>query len=301
MQYDAIVIGASFAGVSAAMQLARALRTVCVIDAGSPRNRFAAHAHGIYGHDGIAPATITAQAQAQLLAYPTVTFIEGEAITARQDGPDQFSVGLASGDIHSARKIVLAHGVTDVLPEIAGISERWGQSVLHCPYCHGFEYAGQQLGVLRVMPGSLHQAQLISEWGPTTYFLNGVDDLDENDRLDLQRHNVIIEPAPIAELIGAAPALSGIRLTGGREIALDALFLAPSTRLAPLAEQLGCDFEEGPMGLYIRTDASKMTTIPGIYAAGDAATAMWNATLATADGVMAGVSLHRSLVFEVAA
>ncbi|MGH2549947.1 MAG: NAD(P)/FAD-dependent oxidoreductase [Thermomicrobiales bacterium] len=297
MQFDAIVIGASFAGVSAAMQLARARRSVCVIDSGLPRNRFAAAAHGIYGQDGVAPAQITAQARAQLLAYPTVTFIEGEAITARQDGPEQFSIGLASGDIHSAKRIVLAHGVTDVLPEIAGISERWGISVLHCPYCHGFEYAGQRLGVLRVMPGSLHQALLISEWGPTTYFLNGVEDLDEADRLELQRRNIVVEPTPIAKLFGPTPHLSGIHLTDSRAIALDALFLAPSTRLAPLAEQLGCDFEEGPTGLYLRTDPTKMTSIPNVYAAGDAATQMWNATLATADGVMAGVSVHRSLVF----
>lgn len=297
MQYDAIVIGGSFAGISAATQLARARRSVCVIDAGQPRNRFAEAAHGVYGHDGVAPAAINAQARAQLLAYPTVTIIDGEAISARQDGPEQFSVALASGDIHSAKRLVLAHGVQDVLPEIPGTHDRWGVSVLHCPYCHGFEYGGQQLGVLRVVPGSVHQAMLISEWGPTTYFLNGVDDLEAADRDELQRRNIVVEPTPITELLGTAPALSGIRLTDGREIALDALFLAPTVRMSPFAEQLGCEFEEGPMGLYIRTDAMKMTTIPGVYAAGDATTAMWNATFATADGVMAGVSLHRSLVF----
>jgi thioredoxin reductase len=295
--YDAIIIGGSFAGLSAAMQLARARRTVAIIDAGQPRNRFSHASHGFFGHDGRAPEELIAQARDQVLAYPTVSLIRAEAITARQDDAGSFQIGLASGESVSGSRLLLAHGVRDLLPELPGLRERWGVSVLHCPYCHGYEVAGQPLGVLRTMPGSLHQAQLIQEWGPTIYFLNGVDDLTETDRAELTRRGVTIEPTPIAELLGTGQDLEGIRLTDGRIIPLAALFLAPTTRIDGLAEQLGCTLEEGPTGPYLRTDMMKQTTIPNVFAAGDIAMAMWNATLASADGVMAGAAMHRSLVF----
>lgn len=297
MIYDAIVIGGSFAGLSAAINIARARCTVCIIDTGLPRNRFAAASHGFFGRDGARPTEMIAQARAQVLAYPTVTFVNGEAITARKEATGEFTIGLASGEMLAASRIVLAHGVQDVLPEIPGLRERWGESVLHCPYCHGYECSGRQLGVLRTKPTSVHQALLISEWGPLTYFLNGVDDLDENDRAALENRDITIEPAPIAELLGESSHLESIRLQDGRTRAIDALFLAPNTRMPGLAEQLGCAFDETLNGTVIRTDSMKQTTIPGVFAAGDAVTPMWNATLASADGVMAGAALHRSLVF----
>lgn len=297
MRYDVIVIGGSFAGLSAAMQLARARRSVCIIDAGQPRNRFAAHSHGFFGHDGANPLELITQARAMVLAYPTVSFITGEAISARKEADDRFTIALDSGDTHSASKLVLAHGVQDALPEIPGLGERWGVSVLHCPYCHGYEYFGQQLGVLRTRPGSPHQALIVSEWGPLTYFLNGHDDLDADTRAELERRTITIEPTPVAELLGEAPSLDGVRLSDGRFVEIAALFIAPEVRMPGLAEQLGCAFDETPNGLVIRTDAMKQTTIPGVFAAGDIATPMWNATLASADGVMAGAAAHRSLVF----
>lgn len=298
MHYDVIIIGGSFAGLSAAMQLGRARRSVCIIDAGQPRNRFAAHSHGFFGHDGANPLELIAQARAQVLAYPTVTLIDGEAIATRNETGDRFTVALASGETHSATRLVLAHGVQDALPEIPGLRERWGVSVLHCPYCHGYEYFGQQLGVLRTKPGSPHQALIVSEWGPLTYFLNGHDDISADDRAALEQRNITIEPAPVAELLGEAPSLDGVRLSDGRFVEIDALFIAPETRLPGFAEQLGCAIDETPNGLVIRTDPMKHTTIPGVFAAGDIATPMWNTTLASADGVMAGAAAHRSLVFD---
>lgn len=298
MHYDAIIIGGSYAGLSAALQLARARRTVCVIDAGRPRNRFADASHGFFGHDGAQPKEMIGQARTQLLAYPSITFIQGEAIAARQGDGAGFVVELGSGEAVAAHNLILTHGVEDILPDLPGLAERWGRSVLHCPYCHGYEFGGRRLGVLNVMPMSIHQALLIPEWGPTTFFLNGADTPEDTELEKLRKQNVVVEPAPVVGLEGDAPALAGVRLVDGQFVEIDALFIAPTTRLNSLAEQLGCAIDEGPMGPIIRTDEMKMTTVPGVYAAGDAAMMMSNVTLASADGVFAGLSLHRSLVFS---
>ncbi|UYV16693.1 NAD(P)/FAD-dependent oxidoreductase [Porphyrobacter sp. ULC335] len=298
MRNDAVVIGGSFAGLSAALQLARARRSVCVIDAGAPRNRFADASHGILGHDGKSPQTMVAEARAQLQRYPTVQMLEGVA-TSAEAMADGFEVGLADGiSLHAAR-LVLAFGISDVLPEIPGLAGRWGKSVLHCPYCHGFEYGGRRLGVLQTMPVSAHQALLIADWGPTTLFLNGADMPDATMQLQLARRGVAIEPRPIAGLCGEDAALSSLTLADGHEVPIDALYLAPRSRLnSPIAAQLGCVLDDGPFGAIIRTDAAKLTSVPGVYAAGDAARAPHNASWAAADGVTAGISLHQSLVFE---
>ena len=302
MTYDVIVIGGSFAGLSAAMQLARARRRVCVVDAGQPRNRFAAASHGFFGQDGEPPLAMIEQARGRLLAYPTVTFLQGTAVSARaQDEPARrFDVALQDSTALAARKLVLAFGVQDHLPDIAGLRERWGASVLHCPYCHGYEFAGRRLGVLYHAPGSAMHAQLIADWGPTTLFLNGDTTLDEAERARLLSLGIAIEPARIAALEGTGLALEGVRLADsqGRVVPLNALYVAAATRPAsPLAEQLGCAFDDGPMGPAIRTDANKLTTVPGVYAAGDATLMRHNATLASAEGVLAGVGAHQALVF----
>jgi thioredoxin reductase len=304
--FDVIVVGGSFAGLSAAMQLARARRRVCVVDAGQPRNRFAAASHGFFGQDGAPPLAMIEQARRKLAAYPTVSFVQGTVVSASApegSGP-HFAVTLHSGTPLAARKLVLAFGVQDGLPDIAGLRERWGASVLHCPYCHGYEFAGQRLGVLYHSPQSGMHAQLIADWGPTTLFLNGDTTLEPAERARLQALGIAIEPARIAALEGPGQALQGVRMApadGGGEprvVPLDALYVAATTRPAsPLAEQLGCAFHEGPMGPAVRTDANKMTTVPGVYAAGDLTLARHNATLASAEGVLAGVGAHQALVF----
>jgi len=297
MQHDAIIIGGSFAGLSAAIHIARARRSVCVLDAGSPRNRFANTSHGFFGQDGSAPLTMIANARAQLQAYPTVCSVAGEASTARAiDGG--FEVMLAGGETLTAAKLVLAFGISDELPNMPGIAERWGKSVLHCPYCHGFEYGGGRMGVLQTMPMSAHQALLIADWGPTTLYLNGGDMPGADMQAKLTCRGVAIEPSPIAALQGDGVGLSSLLLDDGRQSSIDALYLAPRTRLnSPIAEQLGCALDDGPFGPVIRTDAAKLTSVPSVFAAGDAARAPHNASWAAADGVTAGVSLHQSLVF----
>jgi thioredoxin reductase len=300
MRYDALVVGGSFAGLSAAMQLARARKNVCVVDAGAPRNRFAAAAHGFFGQDGVPPLKMIADARAKLLAYPNVTFIEGRVASAQADGAGGFVASLDGDRQLSAGKLLLAFGVQDGFPDgIAGVRERWGTSVLHCPYCHGYEFSGRRLGVLVEAPHPPEHAMLIAEWGPTTLFLNGNNTVDDEVRGKLKARGVTIEPGRIAALEGPAKDLSGVRLEDGRIVPLEALFMVPRTRPgSPLAEQLGCAFDEGHAGPVIRIDAMKMTTVPGVFAAGDAAMQMHNATLASAEGVMAGVSLHRAMLLD---
>ncbi|GKS98371.1 NAD(P)/FAD-dependent oxidoreductase [Acidovorax sp. SUPP3434] len=304
MRFDALVIGGSFAGLSAAMQIARARRSVCVVDAGAPRNRFAKASHGFFGQDGERPQDMIALARRQLLAYPSVTFKAGTATQARATGPvfegddGGFAVTLDSGELLAARKLLLATGVRDELPAVDGLRERWGATVLHCPYCHGYEVGGRPLGTLYAAPASVHHALLVADWGPMTLFLNGHEAPDAESLAQLSARGIALEPARIAGLEGVAPALSAVRLEDGRRVPIEALFVPPRTHMAsPLAEQLGCAFDEGPAGLVIRTDATQQTTVPGVFAAGDAAMPGHNATLASANGLMAGVWLHKALVF----
>ena len=294
--HDALIVGGSFAGLSAAMQLARARRRVLVVDSGLPRNRFAHASQGFLGQDGRAPAAILETARGQLLAYPAAELREDEATRASaRDGA--FEVALASGATVRARRLVLATGVVDELPGIPGLRERWGKSVLHCPYCHGYEVADGRLGVLAAGEHSLHQALLLPDWsGDVTLFTNGSFEATAEHRAKLAARGVRVEPRPVAELVGDGTALAGVRLRDGDVVALDALFTASRTRMAsPLAEQLGCAFDQGVFGPVIRTDAKKATTVPGVYAAGDAAREPHNATFASADGVAAGIAAQQSL------
>lgn len=298
MNYDVIIAGGSFAGLSAAMQLARARRRILLIDAGLPRNRYAAHAHGFLGQDGMPPEDIVARARAQLARYPTVDFLDGEAVNAAaRDGG--FELAMAGGQLARASRLILAIGLRDELPPLPGLQERWGRTVLHCPYCHGYEVADRPLGVMAAHPMSAHQAMLLPDWGPTTFFTQGEFEPDPEEARLLAARGVRVERSPIVELLGAAPAIDAVALADGRRVEVHALFVASRTHMAsPLAMQLGCAFDSGPQGPLIRVDDLRQTTVAGVYAAGDAAIPMSNATLASASGVMAGVCAHRSLVLQ---
>jgi thioredoxin reductase len=298
MTYDAIIVGGSFAGQSAAMQLARARRRVLVIDAGLPRNRFADAAHGFLGQDGRPPAEIMREARRQLEAYPTVDWLTAEAVEVSGE-IGAFTLRTADGRDHQARRLVLALGVRDTLPDIPGLRERWGASVLHCPYCHGFELRDRPLGVLASHPMSAHQAAMLPDWGPTTYFSQGRFEPDADQAALLNTRGAVIERSPIVELLGPAPELEAVRLADGRVLPLTGLFIAPKTQLASsLAADLGCVFQDGMTGPYLQVDEMKATSVPGVFAAGDATRQMHNATFASADGVMAGVAAHRSLMMD---
>ena len=290
--YDAIIVGGSYAGLSAATQLARARRKLLVIDGGQRRNRFADVSHGFLSRDGASPAEIAGEARKQLLAYPTVDWHDVQATKAEAiDGG--FAVTDAQGQRAEARRLVLALGVSDTLPAVPGLSERWGKSVFHCPYCHGYEVEGQ-IGVLAVRPDSVHHAFMLPDWGPTTYFLNG-QSLDAEARDKLAARGVGLEPEPIRAITGRAD----IELESGRTVRLGGLFTATGTRpSSDLAEQLGCMLDESPAGKFIRTDGMKATSVKGVYACGDAARAFGNVAFAVGDGAQAGASTHQSLMFS---
>ncbi len=296
MRYDAIVVGGSYAGLSAAIYLARAQWSVCVIDAGLPRNRFSPAAHGFFGQDGATPGDMITHARAQLELYPSVTVRHATAQTARV-ADDGFLLTLNTGDELSAVKLVLAFGIVDILPDIPGVVERWGKTVLHCPYCHGYEFSGRDLGVLATGPMSAHQARMISNWGPTTFFLHGQPEIDPEALAELQSAGVRIERTLVADLIGTEAGLEAVRLTDGRRVGIEALYIVPGLRLAsPIAEQLGCALEDGPAGRLIKVDASMMTSVLGVYAAGDLARPFGNAMLAAADGALAGGAASGALI-----
>ena len=301
LDYDAIIIGGSFAGLSAAIHIARGRKSVCVIDTGKPRNRYAESSHGFFSRDGAAAKSMIAIARDQVHAYPSVTMVDGEAVEARQI-ESGFEVRLSGDSFHRSKRLVLAFGIVDELPDIPGLRSQWGKTVLHCPYCHGYELAEKKLGVLRTGLMSAHQAQLIAEWGPTTYFLDGGPMPDGEILERLVRKKVRIVSERVSSLVGNDTTLSSVQLVGGRHVELDALYLAPPSRLASsIADGLGCKVRDGPFGPIIETDENRMTSVPGVYAAGDIARAPHNATWAASDGVTAGTALHQSLVFSPAA
>lgn len=291
-QLDAVIIGGSFSGLSAALQLARARRQIAVVDAGLRRNRFAAASHGFLAQDGQASAEIIAQAKHQLLRYPTVQCLEDNVLSIEKTG-DAFALTTSRGPLRAAR-VILATGVVDHLPEIPGLQERWGTSVFHCPYCHGYELHNGRIGVLATGPMSMHQALMLPDWGAVTLFLNQAFALDEEQAQALQARGVRVEHARVLRLAASASVV----LEDGRQLEMDGLFTASRTEPAgPLAQQLGCELEQGPLGAFVKTDAQKQTTAAGVFACGDLARAAGNVALAVGDGALAGAATHRSLMF----
>ncbi|WP_157016613.1 NAD(P)/FAD-dependent oxidoreductase [Mesorhizobium xinjiangense] len=296
MTFDTIIVGGSFAGLSAALYLARARRSVLVLDTGAPRNRFAAASHGFFAQDGSDPKAMLEIMRAQVAAYPTVQFRDLKALNATRK-EDRFRVTLENGGAVTGAKLLLAFGVSDILPDLPGLAERWGRTVIHCPYCHGYEFNDERFGVLNLSPMSAHQATLIPEWGPTTFFLNG-GTIEPDVAAKLDERGVTIEPEPVDCLVGEGTSLSAIRLRNGVEQPIDALFVGPRNRFnSDIAERLGCAVEEGPLGSVVTVDEMKATNVAGVYAAGDITRMGHTITFACADGVMAALAIHRSLVF----
>lgn len=298
--HDVIVVGGSYAGLAAALQLGRARRDVLVLDAGQRRNRFVSASHGFLGHDGASPDAIAAKGKAEVLAYPTVTWRDG-IVTEARTVSGGFAVR-AGSDEHLAKRLVLATGVVDELPPIPGLAERWGKSVFHCPYCDGYELAKGRLGVLAGGPLSTHYAMIVAEWaapGQTTLFLDESPEPNAEQLSELALRGIAIEDEKVVGAEGAEHGIA-LRLRSGRTRQLAGLFVMPHTQLpGGFDRQLGCEVETGPTGSpYFKTDATKETSVPGVFACGDAALALSAVSFAVADGVRAGAAAHQSLVFR---
>jgi thioredoxin reductase len=297
MIWDAIVIGGSFAGLSAAMQLARGQRKVLLLDAGEPRNRFATQSHGFFAADGAEPGELRGRAWQQLLAYPTVQFVQGRAITAEKAAAGSFCISAETGAQYQSKTLILATGLTDTLPAIPGVAQRWGKSVIHCPYCHGYEFRNRPIAVIATGEASIHQAAILPDWGPVTYFSQGQFMPDAEQLALLKRRGVTLEHSAVTAVEGEGFDISHLLLADGRTVATAVVYVAPKTAFGhTLAQQLDCELEQGPLGAYIKTDAMQQSSISGLFAAGDMASPMHNGMLAAAAGVKAGAAAHRVLM-----
>ncbi|MGV3490337.1 MAG: NAD(P)/FAD-dependent oxidoreductase [Devosia sp.] len=294
--HDVIIIGGAFAGLAAATQLGRARRNVLVLDTGLPRNRFAAHSHGFFTRDGAPPLELIAEARRQLAIYKTVELRTAHATGASRDG-DTFIVELESGEKLNTRRIILAHGMSDDLSALPpGADACWGKSVFTCPYCHGYEFGDQRLGLLLRMGDVLDLARFYKEWTSSfTLFTNG-NPVDDIARTALADMNVPIIDDTVLSFEHEAGNLRAI-VTAGGKIPLDAMFAHPPARLSTnIGVELGCELKDGHLGPFYATDNTQLTTIPGVYAAGDAANPMPSISYAVAAGVAAGTFAHRSLL-----
>lgn len=290
------VIGGSYAGLSAALQLARARRDVTVVDAGLRRNRFVDEAggtsHGFLSRDDVAPGAIAAEARRQLLRYPTVRWLNGIAQEASPCDGGLFTFRVGDDGVEATR-LVLATGVRDELPGVAGLSERWGRSVFHCPYCHGYELEAGAIGIIASSEMAHHHAIMLPDWGTPTLFLNDAYRPTDEDIAAFGRRGTRVEAARIVRIDGVADVV----LADGRTLSMNGLFTQPRTHIAsPIAAQLGCTLARGPMGEFIQVDAMQQTSVPNVFACGDAARAAGNVAMAVADGAMAGVAAHQSTI-----
>jgi thioredoxin reductase len=294
---DAVVIGGGPAGLSAALMLGRARRRVVVVDGGAPRNRVTAHAHGILGRDGIAPLDLLAEGRADLARYDAEMREGDVASVVRDDGG--FAVRLDGGARIAARTVVVATGLRDVLPDIPGLAELWGRGVAGCPYCDGWEVRGRRIAVLATGPGSMHQVQLLRQWSDDLVYLAGADGVpDAAAEAALIARGIRTEREPVARVHGA-DGLTGVTLTDGREIPLDAIFTAP--RLEPrdaVLVELGAERRE-VNGIGVATvDFAGRTSVPGLYAVGNVVDPFANVPVSMGQGAWVGGAVNGDLVLE---
>lgn len=289
--FDAAVIGGNFAGLQAALYLLRARRRVVLFDDGLPRNRFAAHSHGFLGHDGLAPATIQANALAQLRAYPTLTVVAARVLTVDTG----FRLGWDGGEVQ-ARRLILATGQRDILLDVPGLADCWGITANQCPYCHGYELADVPTGILLGdHPHAGHYLRQIIRWaGTLTVFDNGATLAPETLALITER-GLRYVPGPLEAFEHEAGRVRAVR-AAGIEVPLQAFYLASRSEPAsPFAAELGCEMVEGHTGPYVKTDTHQRTSVPGVFAAGDLASGMPAAIFATASGASAGLGCDMDL------
>lgn len=294
-QFEVIIIGGSYAGLSAAMALGRASRNVVVIDSGKPCNAPTPHSHNFLTRDGETPAAISAIAKKQVLQYPTVEFKEGTA-TAVEETDDRFTVKLAGDAIVRAKKVLLATGIKDIMPEIDGLAECWGKTVIHCPYCHGYEFKGLKTAVLANGDVAMHYAQLLRQWtGDLTLLTNGQATFTGEQRAKLEQHNVGIIETKIEELVQNDGNLDAIILEDGTSHNFPVMYYRPDFELPGFVQKL--NLEKDDFG-FIKTDDMMQTSVKGIYAAGDCTSMMRAVANAVATGNKAGAMINRDLSME---
>lgn len=298
--FDVLIIGGSNAGLSAALVLGRARRQVLLLDGGRPRNAPSPEVHSFLSRDGTPPAELRRIASEQLRPYTTVSLQSDVARSARRDD-DGFSVTTESGATHRARALLLATGVRDELPPLPGLAERWGTQVLHCPYCHGWEVRERPLAVLANAPWATQYALTIRGWSDdVTLLTDGPATLADEERQRLARHKVVVDERPLAALSDGTEGLVRVQFADGGAADYAALFYrSPQRQASDLAHQLGCAFNTPMPGVeLIQVDAMGQTTVPGVYAAGDAVNMTQQAIIAASEGLVAAGAINRALLAE---
>lgn len=286
-QFEVAIIGGASAGLSAALILGRSARKTVVFDAGEPRNRPAAHAHNVFTRDGESPLEILATAREQLKVYPSVTIVPERVITAaKEDG--LFRLETASGETFVVRKVILATGVKDILPEIEGIQALWGNKVIHCPYCHGWEVRNTPIAFIANDEVAAHQIPLLYNLNKDlTIFTNGTSTFSAEQQAKFRERGIRFIETQVIAIEDTADGIR-IRLADGEAHDKHAAYVRPA-RLQfhnELAVQLGCELDESGA---IKVDESQQTTIPGVFATGDVAHPMMHQVMvAVAGGLRAG-------------
>ncbi|MCC3160659.1 NAD(P)/FAD-dependent oxidoreductase [Hymenobacter sp. 15J16-1T3B] len=294
--YDVLIVGGSHAGLSAALVLGRSLRRVLVLDAGQPCNRQTPHSHGFLTRDGVPPAELAAIARAQLAHYPTVELRAATVVGAAADAAG-FRVETADGATHAGRKLLLATGLHDELPPIPGLAACWGISVLHCPYCHGYEVHHQPLAVLSGRDSGFEFARLIHHWSPDLRLLtNGPSQLSGDEAAHLAARGVTVIETPLQAVEHEAGRLRALRLADGTRLPLTALFArVPFRQASDLGTQLGLSLTDAGL---VAADEFGRTAVPGLYVAGDNSTLMRQVAAAVANGSKAAAFINHELIAE---
>jgi thioredoxin reductase len=293
---DVIIIGGSYAGLSAAMALGRSRRQVLVIDSGKPCNRQTPHSHNFITHDGATPAAIAALAKEQVLQYPSITFLTDTATHAAQQ-EDQFIITTASGQQYRGDKLLFATGLKDNMPAIPGFAACWGISVLHCPYCHGYEVREEKTGILAQGDGAFEMVKLILNWtADLTVFTNGPANFTPEQEAQLTAHQVRVITKPITHFQQEKGQIQEVVFEDGSRESITAMYARPPfTQHSDLPALLGCNIDE--MG-FITVDEFQQTNVPGIYAAGDNTTRLRAVSAAIGGGGKAGAFINHALIQE---
>lgn len=294
--YDAIIIGGSYAGLAAGMALGRALRNVLIVDSGDPCNKQTPHSHNFLTNDGKPPKEIAALARQQVRVYETVTFLDA-VVTGSIKTNNGFEIQVETGETFRAKKLVFATGIKDLMPDIPGFAACWGISVLHCPYCHGYEVRHQKIGILANGDEGFELAALLSNWTTDlTLFTNGKATFTRPQKEKLLRHKINIAEAQIEGFEHTNGYIEKILFKNGGKEPVKALYArVPFAQHSPLPASLGCELTaEG----YLKTDASQKTSVEGVFACGDNCTRMRTVANAVAMGTTTGLMVNRELIEE---
>ncbi len=286
--YDVAIVGGGPAGLSAALVLGRARRRVVVVDAGTPRNAPAAHMQGFLSRDGTPPAELLRAARDEVRRYG-VELVEDRVM----DAAAGFELRLARGRTLEARKVLLATGAADELPDVPGARERWGRDLLHCPYCHGWEMRDQPVGVL----ASVEHAHLLRQWTDDVILFAHTTEVTARERAALHARGIAVVDGTVEDLVVTDDRLQGIRLAGGRTVARRALFIRPALRphADGIAAALGCELLGDGL---VRADAGGRTSVPGVWAAGNATNPRAQVITAAGEGSAVAIAINTELVGE---